>query len=645
MKTNVKQTFDKFDFEDEDSRHDIYSWSERRQKKRKGLWKSFNQFRVFAFDLNLIQSFFSNFNIMVLLQMALAGLITYACKSFDIEYDINVTLFVSPIVFPLAFSINTDFQRREKVLEDLALFKSSSMMWFFCLRDWREACELDDAFMKTVRNKLKCLLFHLREYLLTEKLDRRQFILRVIYEDLSDANQLNEKVRASPMPANSPLVSNMVALLNIMCLSFEKLRVIREYRSPRSIRSFTKVLIFVIPLILSPYYVHIGVNVEQKDVNNWSPYYISLMVAFVFGVLQGVQDKLDDPFDGMSEDDINLDTLDEWTSQSLEATVHRTYQVGRFQVSKESPRANHVALAINLEDHNLKRKKISLFNRFGAKYSKRDRSQPRSALSNESNPIDDLKSQHPYADVLNNIQGNTTIKRGEHSKSTEKNYLQNSVSVSTGIPQVSHVFSTCPSMNVITASQLPTVASESDISDSPIDKSLPNVNAQSNDLLSDITSVKENKNSVRFCVNNLTEDLNESFCNKHAFEMEYVLLKASEIKNDVTMNKNDLSPKEKDVSLENTKPKTIQPTNSRFKVNKGVVKNEQVNIDVSEISEKDVLKTNSASTVPDTIVENYSQSFKNIVEKDAIETVSSSLSTKDYTVISNAHLADKEIFI
>ena len=37
------------------------------------------------------------------------------------------------------FSILADFQRREKVLEDLAIFKSSAMMWFFCMRDWREA--------------------------------------------------------------------------------------------------------------------------------------------------------------------------------------------------------------------------------------------------------------------------------------------------------------------------------------------------------------------------------------------------------------------------------------------------------------------------------------------------------------------------
>ena len=87
-----------------------------------------------------------------------------------------------------------------------------------------------------------------------------------------------------------------------MCHAFERLRVIREYRSPRTIRSFTKVFIFLMPIVLSPYYVHMGI----KSGNLWSPYYIAVLTSFIFGTLQGVQDVLDDPFDGRSEDDINL---------------------------------------------------------------------------------------------------------------------------------------------------------------------------------------------------------------------------------------------------------------------------------------------------------------------------------------------------
>lgn len=420
------KTFSKFDFIEEEGRQDIYHWCEKRQRKYHGFRKSLLGFRIFAFDLNLLRSFIENFNFMVFLQMALAGVITYACKSLNIAYEVHVTLFVSPIVFPLAFSINTDFQRREKVLEDLAGFKSAAMMWFFCLRDWRDACKLDDQFMKAVRNKLKGLLFHLREYLLTEKIHRRNYILRVIYEDLSDVNQLNEKVRSSELPANSPLIARIIHLLNMMCLSFERLRVIREYRSPRSIRSFTKVLIFALPLLLSPYYVYLGsksIIINGVNVNTeWSPYYIAIMVAFVFGALQGVQDKLDDPFDGMSEDDINLDSLDEWTSQSLEATVHRTYKIGRFQVQTNKEKLQPLApVKIDLPDQldGQQHRRKSIFHKPGNHKDPQNKrtsvlkSPLRSARSIYSD--DDTNEEldfHPFAGMLNNIKGNTTILRG-----------------------------------------------------------------------------------------------------------------------------------------------------------------------------------------------------------------------------------------
>lgn len=103
-----------------------------------------------------------------------------------------------------------------------------------------------------------------------------------------------------------------------MCHAFERLRVIREYRSPRTIRSFTKVFIFLMPIVLSPYYVHMGI----KSGNIWSPYYIAVLSSFMFGTLQGVQDVLDDPFDGISEDDINLGQVRGFdTSLMLEVLV------------------------------------------------------------------------------------------------------------------------------------------------------------------------------------------------------------------------------------------------------------------------------------------------------------------------------------
>ena len=447
----------KFDFGAEEARKDVYTRYETRQVKdqKHFLRRRLQNFRVFAFDWQLIRSFGEHlFNSMAILQIGFALLLTYACEKAGLVYDIQTSLFISPIVFPLAFSINTDFQRKEKVLEDLALFKSSAMMWIFCMREWREACAFDENFIKTVRNKIQGLMVHLRMYLFTEKQSDRQAIVRIIYEDLSDTNQINEKVRSSRMDTTGPLVSRTIHLLNTMCLSFERLRVLREYRSPRSIRSFTKVLIFfVLPTVLSPYYLLVAANIS----NPWLAYYISATVAFVFAALQGVQDKLDNPFDGMSEDDIKLDSLEEWAFHNLEAFAHRTYQVGRFQISSSNAKPSQQAPALNTNFADSGG--IAPVDETDLGFAKRNRGDSglqfpyrhenvyrHNNLTNGTPIFTPLRYErqyptpnvngvatnftsgghtdfeHPYANVLNNIMGNTTILRGGQVKNHYKSF-------------------------------------------------------------------------------------------------------------------------------------------------------------------------------------------------------------------------------
>ena len=427
----------------EEQRKIIYEWSEQ-QQKNPGLRKSYQTFLIYTFKLGTIISFIGNINFMVLIQMCLAGVAVYMFTTFDITFEAHVALFLSPIIFPLAFSINTDFQRREKVLDDLANFKSASMVWYFCMRDWKEAAGLDDQFLNTCHTKLNSMLYYLREYLFSERCDeRRAALLRALYEDFSDVNQLIEKVRASKLPANTALMSRAIHLLNTMCLSFERLRNVREYRSPRSIRSFNKVLIFVLPFILAPYFVFLGKKID----NHWSPYYIAVMASFVFGCLQGVQDKLDDPFDGLSEDDVNLKSIDEWAFDSLGVTVNRNFKIGRFQVSanieastlepkshvspKTAPAASRESQKLSRSENLIDKDFKNSFERLDSQRvsetaqlsnKKKTKKRGKSFLEKKVRRKDALQTppldmregpmnQHPFMNILEKIQGDVAIER------------------------------------------------------------------------------------------------------------------------------------------------------------------------------------------------------------------------------------------
>lgn len=263
---------------------------------------------------------------MVLVHMVLAVAAVKIATVYHLMFDFQIAILVSPIVFPLAFAINTDFRRRDTVLEKISHFESSGMVLYMCLREWRKDTGLNTEWINSVHDKLKSLLFLLREYLFTDEAEKREYIMRALYEDFSDISQTIDQMRTSRIMAAGPLTSRAIHLLSLMCLSFEQLRVVKEYRSPRSIRAFNKVLIMLLPIILAPYFVyHAKLNAKQNEwVNNeWAPYFISVVVAFVFSALQGVQDKLDDPFDGMGEDDIKLNAIDDWTFKMFGATVQR----------------------------------------------------------------------------------------------------------------------------------------------------------------------------------------------------------------------------------------------------------------------------------------------------------------------------------
>mmetsp|Transcript_16982 Transcript_16982/g.50106 ORF Transcript_16982/g.50106 Transcript_16982/m.50106 type:complete len:430 (+) Transcript_16982:272-1561(+) len=74
--------------------------------------------------------------------------------------------------------------------------------------------------------------------------------------------------------------------------AFERIRVARDYPTPRSARDTYKVLGFFYPAMLAPLYIADNDGSDEP----WAPYYVAALVALVFGLLVSVQDKLDNPF-------------------------------------------------------------------------------------------------------------------------------------------------------------------------------------------------------------------------------------------------------------------------------------------------------------------------------------------------------------
>ena len=94
---------------------------------------------------------------------------------------LDCSLIVSPIVFPLAFSINIDFQRRENIVQELGNLKTAIMVFYLCVKECTILSGLGMSWYDSIRSKLGCFSLSLREYLITEDLQQRRIFLKVIY--------------------------------------------------------------------------------------------------------------------------------------------------------------------------------------------------------------------------------------------------------------------------------------------------------------------------------------------------------------------------------------------------------------------------------------------------------------------------------
>ncbi|KAF0988664.1 hypothetical protein HZS_5989, partial [Henneguya salminicola] len=233
-----------------------------------------------------------------------------------------------------------DFQRRERALDFLSDFRSSIYSLYLLCREWRSKLDVSENVVTTIMNKLLQLVVHVREYLQTRSPSKRTYLVQIIYEDISDLTELLEMYHNQKIAGIAALISRLHYTEQTLIGSFEKLRVIRDYRSPRSARSFTKIMMFITPILFSPLYTYMGSYTVVTS--SWAPYVFGAITAFVFGCLQSVQDRLDDPFLGVTYDEINLDDLHNWANESLKRNANRTDVIGRFTVKFQDDASHEI---------------------------------------------------------------------------------------------------------------------------------------------------------------------------------------------------------------------------------------------------------------------------------------------------------------
>ena len=142
--------------------------------------------------MQILKSLGLIFNINTLIVTILSVLSTYLSYRFEFFASFPLTLIGIAVVFPIVFSINGAYKRREIALEHYASFKAHGRALFFAAHDWIP--DTDTKFQNRVRRLLYNLLYHCRIMFSSDHTDDL-YRERVIYRDFSKLSKMVEEFR------------------------------------------------------------------------------------------------------------------------------------------------------------------------------------------------------------------------------------------------------------------------------------------------------------------------------------------------------------------------------------------------------------------------------------------------------------------
>jgi predicted membrane chloride channel (bestrophin family) len=243
-----------------------------------------------------IHSFFQIFNLKTLTVTVLSLLATYLCMNNGIMADLPQTVIGIAVVFPIVFSIGTAFQRRENALRDYSSLKAHSRSIYLSSRDWFEDESLNH--QEEIKEIVLKLLISVREFLGSKKKFRSEKE-PAVYKNFSELSVFIKALRTRGMAAGE--LSRVNQYLCKMVEAFENLKHVAQYRTPITLRAYSRIFIILTPILYAPYFAYVGRNI---------PFALSMITPFLMSIvlvgLDNIQDDLEDPFDQVGEDDIKF---------------------------------------------------------------------------------------------------------------------------------------------------------------------------------------------------------------------------------------------------------------------------------------------------------------------------------------------------
>lgn len=244
-----------------------------------------------------LRSFSLIINYKTFIITALSVISTYVCYANDLTAKFPDMLVGVAIVFPVVFSIGSAYNRRETALQRLADFKGHAIAIYYATRDW--TINKDNDLPQRTR-QLTTEMMHLLKVILGGKRSEWSENEKQFYNFFSKLSRITMELRNYGVQSGE--ISRVSQYVSKMVIAFDNLKVIFLYRTPITLRAYSKVFIYVFPIIYGPYFAS-----TFHDFSANLEYVMPVLYSFILVSLDNIQDHLENPFDQVGEDDIEID--------------------------------------------------------------------------------------------------------------------------------------------------------------------------------------------------------------------------------------------------------------------------------------------------------------------------------------------------
>ncbi len=201
------------------------------------------------------------------------------------------------IVFPVVFSIGSAYNRRDAAQQRWADYRGHAIAIFYATRDWPS--DKNNDLPERTRALASEMVSKTKDILTAEKQSwakkEEEF-----YQLFSKLSEITMELRKYGVQSGE--ISRVSQYLSKMVIAFDNLKIIYQYRTPITLRTYSKVFIYVFPIIYGPYFAS-----TFHDFSASLEYVMPVLYSFILVSLDNIQDHLEDPFDQVGEDDVNID--------------------------------------------------------------------------------------------------------------------------------------------------------------------------------------------------------------------------------------------------------------------------------------------------------------------------------------------------